>query len=218
MSDLRFAITGARPEPYAAVPTLMFGLRVEEKSGVDVQNVALRCQIRIEPQRRRYSPPEGDRLLELFGDTSRWGDTLKPFLWTHVTHMLPAFRGGADVELPVTCTYDFDVAAAKYLHSLDGGEVPTLFLFSGTVFWKGQDGMQMSPVPWDREASFRLPVETWRGLMDLYFPGGGWLRLRRETLDALMRCKARHALATWDEVIETLVRQAGEPPSGAEPS
>jgi hypothetical protein len=218
VSDLTFAITGARPEPYAAVPTLLFAVRVEERTGLQVLSLALRCQIRIEPQRRRYSEGEGDRLEELFGDTPRWGETLKPFLWTHVTHIVPPFSGGADVDLPVPCTYDLDVTAAKYLHSLDGGDVPTLFLFSGTVFWKGSGGMQVSPVPWDREVAFALPVSTWRRMMDLYFPGGGWLRLRRETLDALLRCKARRALATWDDVMAALLRDAGEAAPEGTPS
>ena len=33
---------------------------------------------------RRYEPDEQARLVELFGETPRWGDTLRPFLWTHV--------------------------------------------------------------------------------------------------------------------------------------
>ena len=44
------------------------------------------CQIMIEPQRRRYDAAEEDRLFELFGETPRWGDTLRPFLWTQRRH------------------------------------------------------------------------------------------------------------------------------------
>ena len=210
MSALSFEVASARPERHAAVPTLVFGLRIRESSGLTVHNVALRSQIRIEPQRRHYSEPEGERLLEQFGEPARWGDTLKPFLWTHVPLMVPGFEGHTEVDLPVPCTYDFEVAAAKYLHALDAGEIPLLFLFSGSVFWKGERGMQVSQVPWHEEAGYRLPVRVWRELMDAYFPGGGWLRLSRDALDGLMRCKARRALGTWDEVVETLLREAGE--------
>ncbi|HXM88019.1 MAG TPA: DUF6084 family protein, partial [Candidatus Acidoferrum sp.] len=81
MSELNFQITGARPERHAALPTLMFALKIEETTGVVIHNIVLRCQIRIEPSRRKYSHEEESRLMELFGDTPRWGDTMKPFLW-----------------------------------------------------------------------------------------------------------------------------------------
>ena len=88
----------------------------------------------IEPQRRRYEPAEQARLVELFGDAPRWGETLRPFLWTHVGTVVTGFTATTEIDLPITCTYDFEVAAAKYLHGLDDGEIPLLLLFSGTVF------------------------------------------------------------------------------------
>ena len=80
----------------------------------------------IEPQRRRYEPAEQARLVELFGEAPRWGDTLRPFLWTHVGITVTGFEATTEVDLPITCTYDFEVAAAKYLHGLDDGEIPIL--------------------------------------------------------------------------------------------
>lgn len=210
MSELTFAILGVRVEPYAATPTLVFRLRVEAPAGETVHTLALRCQIRIEPQRRRYAADEAAALEELFGRTERWGDTLKPFLWTHVSTMAPGFTGAGELDLVVPCTYDFEVAAAKYLHALEGGEIPLLFLFSGTVFAKGEEGMRVTQIPWDREARHRLPVATWRELMDRYYPNAGWLRLRRDTLDALLSLKARRAVTTFDEVIDALLAEAGE--------
>ena len=44
-------------------------LQVSETDGGTVHALALRCQIRIEPQRRRYTPEEEVRLYELFGET-----------------------------------------------------------------------------------------------------------------------------------------------------
>jgi hypothetical protein len=44
--------------------------------------------------------------------------------------------------------------------------------------------------------------------MDEYFPNGGWLRLHRETLDALSSFKAERALSSFDDVIAELVRSA----------
>jgi uncharacterized protein DUF6084 len=206
-------VLGASAEPHAAVPTLSLRLRVTEPDALTVHAVALRCQVMIEPQKRRYSPEEQARLVELFGETPRWGDTLRPFLWTHVGTTLAGFSATTEVDLPIVCTYDFEVAAAKYLHGLDDGEIPIVLLFSGTVFRAAPpagQGFAASPVAWHEEASYRLPVRVWRDVMDRYFPNSGWLRVSRETLDALTRFKAARALPTWDDAFEQLFKQAGE--------
>ncbi len=208
MSDLSFAVVGVEPDRYAASPTLLFKLRVAETTGASIHALALRCQIRIEPQRRRYGPAEEERLLAMFGETPQWGDSLRPFLWTHATAMVAGFEGSTEVDLIVPCTYDFEVAATKFLHSLDDGEIPLVLLFNGTSFSQGQAGLSVDPVPWHKEASFRLPVGVWRAMMDLYFPGSGWLRLRRDNLDALERFKTGEGLPTWDQVVEALLKRA----------
>jgi hypothetical protein len=208
MSDWSFEVVDAKAEPFAAVPTLVFRLKISAGSDLPVHAIALRAQIRIEPQRRRYEPDEVDRLFELFGDAPQWADSVRPLLWTHTSVIVPAFEGCTEVNVPVACTYDFEVGAAKYFHALDEGEIPLLFLFSGTIFAKASNGFSVEQVPWDREATFRLPVRVWRTLMDQYFPGGAWIRLRRENFDALHRFKGRGALPTWDAAIEALLAAA----------
>jgi hypothetical protein len=212
MTALSLAVIGAGPEPHAAAPTIVFRLQVRETSGADVHAMILRAQIRIEPQRRRYSPEEESRLFELFGASPQWGDSLRPFLWAHALGATPGFSGETEVDLPVECTYDFEVAAAKYLHSLRDGEIPLLFLFSGTVFWRGPDGLAVEPVGWQQEASYRLPARVWRDTMDRYFPNSGWIRLDRDVLDALQAYRAAQALPTWDQAVEMLLKNTlGEP-------
>jgi hypothetical protein len=210
VTDLDITVLDAKVEPYAAVPTLMLRLGITETSGATIHTMALRGQLRIEPQRRRYSTAEEERLLELFGETPQWGNSLKPFLWMNLATTVPGFTGSTEVDLPLTCTYDFEVAAAKYLHALGEGEIPLLLLFSGTVFSRGEQGVVVEPVAWHCEASYRLPVSVWRDVMDRYFPNSGWLRLDRETIDDLQRFKARRALPTWEQAIEALLKEAGE--------
>jgi hypothetical protein len=205
VSDWSFEVVDARAEPYAAVPTLVFRLKIGSADDLPVHAIALRAQIRIEPQRRRYAPAEVDRLFELFGDAPQWADSLKPLLWTHTSLIVPAFDGRTEIDVPVACTYDFEVGAAKYLHALDEGDIPLIFLFSGTIFAKAPNGFSVEQVPWDREAPFRLPVRVWRTLMDQYFPGSAWIRLRRENFDALHRFKGRGAFPTWDAAVEALL-------------
>ena len=210
MSTVSFDVVGARVEAYAAVPTLVLRLRAAAADDQRVHAIVLRCQIMIEPHRRTYSDEEEVRLAELFGETPRWGDTLRPFLWTNVATTISGFVGTSELDLPITCTYDFEIAAAKYMHSLDHGEIPIVVMFSGTVFGRSETGLSTAPVSWSEESSYRLPVTLWRDMMDLYFPHTGWLRLRRETLDVLLRYKADRGLLTWDETVEHLLKQAGE--------
>jgi hypothetical protein len=208
VSGLSISVSGVRVEDYAAVPTLMFQLAVSDSSLEPVHAIALRVQVMIEPQKRRYEPDEEERLLELFGETPRWGETLRPFLWAHSATMVQGFTGTSDVDLPFVCSYDFEVAAAKYLHALEGGDIPLNLLFSGTVFRKSETGMSVMPVAWDLEAAVKLPVKTWRALMDRYFPNSGWMRLRCDTIDLLQRFKATRGLLTYDQCIELLVKEA----------
>lgn len=215
MTELVFDCLDARPERYAAAPTLVFRLRLAETSGQRVHAIALRCQLRIEPQRRRYRDDDAERLFDLFGEPSRWGETLRPLQFATVAQMVPGFSGSLEVDLPVACSYDLEVAAGRYFHALRDGEVPLLLLFSGTVFVDRPGGFAVEQVPWHKEASYRLPVAVWREMMDRYFPNSGWLRLRRETLDALQRFKSRQALPTWDHAVEALLKQAGEGEVGA---
>jgi hypothetical protein len=208
VSELIFDCVAAKAEPYAVAPTLILRLRVVETTGETVHCLALRCQIRIEPLKRRYSDTEGARLVDLFGDRSRWGDTMKPLQFAHVTQLVPGFKGAVEIELPIPLTYDFEVATAKYFHGLEDGEIPLLLLFSGTLFLSGETGFSVEQVPWHKEAAFRLPVATWREAMDTAFPDSAWIRMRRETLDALAGFKSRLALPTWDETLGVLLADA----------
>jgi len=209
VSGLTFEVLDARVEPYAAQPTLMLRLRLSETTGTPVHAVALRCQLKIEPQRRHYEDGEVTRLYDIFGEPRQWGDSLRPFLWDHLGAVVPGFEGSTDVDLPVTCTYDLEVAAAKYLHALAGGDVPLILLFSGTVFSRGPSGLTIEPIPWDSEATFRLPVATWRGVMDRFFPDSGWLRASHETLARLQQFRAERGLTSMDEALQHLFKEAG---------
>jgi hypothetical protein len=206
--ELSFTVVDVAPEPYAAAPNLLARLRVEETTGEKVHALALRTQVRIEPQRRRYDDTEEQALLDLFGDRTRFAQTLKPFSWLHVSTVAQGFTGSTDIDLVLPCTYDFEVSGTTYLHALRDGEIPLLFLFSGTVFTRGTTGFSVSQVPWDREAPFRLPVRVWRDLMEEHFPGTEWVRMRRDTVDALAHYRHVRGLTSWDDAVTALLAEA----------
>jgi hypothetical protein len=216
MTALNFVVTGARPDPSALAPTLRVTLGISGAPDQRVQSILLRCQIRIEPARRRYDEDEQARLVDVFGAPHRWSDTLNPFVLTHVTMPVRGFTGGTEVQMPVELSYDLEVAAGKYLHALRDGEIPLLFLFSGTVWLRGPDGLGVEQIPWDREARYGLPVAVWTEVIDAHHPGTGWLRLRRDTIDALQEYKARHMLPTFDDVVVRLLADV-ELPVGPPP-
>ena len=217
MADLIFGCTGATAERYAATPTLTFALTITERSGVRVHAIALRCQIRIEPHRRRYTAAEAQRLHDLFGDPSRWAETVKPIQLATVTTMVPTFTAVTETELTVPVTYDLEVTSARYLQGLDDGTIPLLLLFSGTVFVANGDSFSVELVPWSAEASYRMPVSVWQELVDVHFPNSAWLRCSRQTLDELSAFKAKHALPTWDATLAALLAAAGEAERRARP-
>ncbi|MHB1535166.1 MAG: DUF6084 family protein [Acidimicrobiales bacterium] len=211
MVELTIDVAGARVEPYAAVPTIVWSMRMHETTGARVHAVSLRTQVRIEPQRRHYDGAERDRLLEMFGEAHQWSESLRPFLWAHMDTALGGFTEELITETPMAVTYDFEVTGSKYLHALgDDGEVPLVFFFSGTVFTKGEQGFAAELVPWNLEARYRLPVSVWRETMDRYFPGAGWLRMQRQTIDRLQRYRTEQALPTWDQAVNALLKAAGE--------
>ena len=207
MPDLNFQVEGAEAVAYAAAPLLVFKLRVANADADEpIQTVALRCQIQIEATRRHYNEREQERLLDLYGEPERWGQTLRTMLWTHASVIVTPFTGTTLVDLPVPCTFDFNVAAAKYFAGLEDGEVPICLLFSGTVFYQGGDGaLQVSQISWEKETKYRLPVRVWQEMMDFYYPNSVWLSLRRDVFDRLYQYKMRQGIPTWEQALESLL-------------
>jgi hypothetical protein len=95
---------------------------------------------------------------------------------------------------------------------LGDGEIPLLFLFSGTIFYEGKVGegetgnLQVAQISWSKEAAFRLPVEVWQTMIAQYYPNSTWLRLHKDVFDQLYAYKARQGLLTWDDVFSKLLQ------------
>jgi len=205
MPDLAIDCIDARADPWAVGPTLNFRLRISASDEQPIHAIALRSQIRIEPHKRRYDDAEAAKLNDVFGERARWSDTVKPMQFAQVSVMVPTFRSCVEVDVPVPCTYDMEIATTRYFHAMSGGDVPLILLFSGTMFLRGDQGFSVSPVPWHKEADYRLPVAEWRAMMDRFFPGSGWLRLSTQTLDELAAFKNARALPTWEQAVTELL-------------
>jgi hypothetical protein len=207
MPELDFGVEDARAAQFAAVPTLNFLLRLTSP-GSSIRSIALRTQIRIAVARRPHDAATQERLMELFGHSSSWANTVRSLPWADATVNVGGFEETILVEVPVVCTYDFEVTAAKYLHSLNDGMIPLEFLFSGTVFYDEGGSLRVIQIPWEKEATYELPVSEWRSLIDRYFPDTGWLRVRRDVFDRLYAYRARNALLSWERTLEALLDNA----------
>src|SRR5581483_9590720 len=98
------------------------------------------------------------------------------------------------------------LAATKYFHGLEADDVPLCLLFSGTMFYAGADGaLQAAQISWEKEASFRLPVDAWQQMMDHYYPNSVWLRVPRDIYDRVTQYKLRNGLSSWDQALERLL-------------
>jgi hypothetical protein len=208
--DLVFDCVEALPDRFAVTPSLTLRLRITDTEGGRVDAIALRCQLRIEPARRRYSAEEADRLRDLFGETGRWADSLRPLQLTTLSTMVPGFTGATTQDLPLPCTYDLEIASTKYFSSLSDGVVPLLMLFSGTVFTTRDGRVSVQQVPWSKECAFPLPVAVWRQTVDMHFPDSAWFRVGLDTMSALRSFKSHHALPTWDSTIAALLAAVEE--------
>jgi hypothetical protein len=216
VTALTFSVLDVVADRFAASPHLRVRLRAEETTGEVVHAMVLRCQLMIEPQRRPYSETETEGIADIFGGRDRWTQTLKPFLWTHASTVTPGFAGAIEFDLPVACSADLDLVAGKFFAAVSDGEVPLRLLFSGTTFSRGASGFSVEQIPWDLEATHRLPLAAWREVMDHFYPGTGWLRLDRDILSDLLRFKAQRGLTSWDEVATTLLESAGASRTAAE--
>jgi hypothetical protein len=208
---LGFRVQRAESAPYAAQPTVRFVLRIDARSERPIRSVLLDVQVQIAARQRGYQAAEQDLLGELFGTPERWRATLRTLPWTRTTVVVPPFERSTEVELLVACSYDLEVAGARYLAALSEGVVPLELLFSGLVFFTTPQGaMQTTRIASDCEAAFELPVSVWREAMDRHFPGSAWLRLGRDRFQALCAYKSRHAFASWDATIDALLERGAD--------
>ena len=171
--------------------------------------MCIRDRVVIEARQREHDDATRERLLELFGEPERWGDTARGLVWAHCDTFVQGFTGSTRFELRVPISLDLEVATVKYFTALDSGTVPLAFHFNGTAFYCGDDDrLQITQVPWTAEAQFSLPVETWRGAIDEHYPNGAFMRLGEDTLEALRRYRLARGLHSLDAAIEELLAGA----------
>ena len=204
--DLEFTALGARPVKYAAAPMLAVDLQISETAGREVYMIALTIQLMIDPARRRYDEVTRERLVELFGAPERWAVTTRSLVWSQLDVVVPAFTGSTTVSVPISCHYDLELAAAKYLHSLPDGEAPLALHFNGMVYYPAENGgLQMVLIPWSKSIDFRMPVSVWQETIAHYYPGTAWIAVRNDTFEALQREKLTRGLATLDACVTELL-------------
>jgi Family of unknown function (DUF6084) len=207
MPDLDFQVFNVEPAAKGLTPLLHFKLRISNGSSDErIYGVVLNAQIQLQPARRTYSAAEKEKLVELFGEPKRWGETVRNRLWAHTNTTVGAFTGYTETILQVPCTFDLNIASAKYFYALEGGDVSLLFLFSGSIFYVTLQGrLQVEPISWNKECAYRMPLRFWKELMETHYPNSAWLTLRSDVFERLYAYKRDNGLASWEQVIEQLL-------------
>ncbi len=219
MRDLEFRVTGVEAAQRSLTPLLQFKLRISSKDPEPILGLLLNVQIQLQPARRPYSAAEQEKLFELFGPPAQWGQTLRNRLWAQATLAVGEFSGEKEALLPIPCTYDLNVASAKYLAALESGEVSLLFLFSGSVFFASPDGhLRVERLSWEKECVFPMPITKWKDLMETHFPHSAWVFLDRDTFERLQQFKRHAQCPTWEAAVEELLERAGAAEAGQETS
>ena len=209
MPEVRFRTLAVEPVSFAASPLIALQIAVRTAApGQRVDSILLRCAVRIEAGRRRHDARERQRLDELFGGESVWARSPKSLLWTNATVVVPGFEDSTTFTLELPCSYDLASAASKYLHGIEGGDVPITVQFSGTLFYPTPEGLQIAQIPWDREAPFDLPVAHFSRVIDAHFPNAAILSLRRDVFERLNRYRREQGLLAWEPAIERLLAHA----------
>jgi hypothetical protein len=209
MPDLRFDVESVTSMRESATPVLVFRLRVSNTPAEEqIHSISLQVQLHIQPGRRRYVLEEQSALSDLFGEPARWSTTLRPLFWTTASTTLPGFASSTTVDLRVPCTFDFNVAATKYFHGIQEGEIPVALLFNGTVFYIAGDAIQVALLPWSQEASCRLSSAVWKEMMARHYPDSAWLSLQHEAFERLYRYKVQHGLPTWEQTVNHVLAAA----------
>jgi Family of unknown function (DUF6084) len=196
MPDLSFAIETMDAVLDAQPPFLRAHLRITNSCPSErIESISLRYQVQIEAARRRYSNEEKAALDDLFGSPERWASTMRPLLWANAQTSVPAFTAQTLVHLTLSYSFDLNIAAAKYLEAIRDGEIPLLFLFSGTVFYSSDNHpLQIAQIPWDREARYRLAAKICKEAMELSGTASAWAIFNRSVNDRVRRFRADAAL------------------------
>lgn len=211
MPEVSFRTLAAEAVSFAASPSIALQIAVRAAPAEQrVDSILLRCAVRIEAGKRRHDARERRRLDELFGGESLWARSHKSLLWTNATVVVPGFEESATFTLELPCSYDLASAAAKYLHGLEGGDVPITVQFSGTLFYPTPAGLQIAQIPWDREAPFELPVALFSRVIDAHFPNAAILSLRRDVFERLNQYRRAQGLLAWEDAVERLLACASQ--------
>jgi Family of unknown function (DUF6084) len=207
--DLDFTINGVEQAAYGLTPLLHFKVGITNTPPEEtIQSVILQAQIQIEAPQRSYSESEKPKLIDLFGTPDTWGTTLRAKLWTLSNTTVRTFAGNTEAILPVPCSFDLNVAGTKFFYALEGGEVPLLFLFSGTIFYAAPDGrLQVQQISWNKECTYQMPISVWQKMMDHHYPNSAFISLERGVFDRLYEYKRGAGVSSWEQVIDKLLAQ-----------
>ena len=197
--------------PNAAAPTLLFTLRAGEPTGREVYTVALSTLIHIDPGLRSHddgdarAPRRPLRRARAAGRRRRRASS-----WAQVDVLVPSFTGTRRIR-PCPCRAPTTSRSPRRSTST---RCPTARSRSASTS-AGRSSTAARTAGcrscWCRGSrrAFRMPVATWRGMIDRHYPSSGWIRLHEDTLRRLQLRKAERGPPTFDAAVAELLGGRG---------
>ena len=141
------------------------------------------------------TPRRGRGWPSCSGRRRSWAPSTSGLAWARVSTAVPGFTGATPFGIEVPCTYDLEVAAAKYFYAVRRWRrCRSRFHFNGNVFFHGAGGrLQVVPVPWSCTPQYGMPGRGLAGDDRRALPGrrlGPGRRARRSR-----RCNDRRGRA-----------------------
>ena len=165
-------------------------------------------QLQIAARRRRYDAVAQERLFELFGPAASWG---RRCTRCRGRARRSSCRRSPDVDAWSSCRcparYDLEVAASRYLDALEpAARCRSSSCSAGPCSTRATRRLQATRIAWESEAE--LPAAGERVARDdgpRTSPAPLAAAGQRERSTGSPRSKARNALATWEETVDTLL-------------
>ena len=184
-----FRSLGAEPVEHVGAPALRFHLHVERAARA-ARSTRSRSRRRSRSSRpgAPTTPRRASGWSSCSARPSAGARRRTPFSGRGWTTLVPVVHRLDDVHARGAVHLRPRGRRGKYFYSLPDGEVPlTLPLLRQRALPRRRRAPAGRAGPVELPRSWRMPVASWRRMIDDHYPGGGWVRLQRRD--------ARRALA-----------------------
>ena len=146
-----------------------------------IYTIALRCQINVDPARRRYDADPASDCPSCSESPSGGARRPRASCGRASTCSSRASKARPTSTSRCPAATTSRSRPPDISRGLSDGAVPLSFHLSGSVFYKTSSGeLRITQVPWDIDVRYELPLAVWTDMMEHHYPEEWLGALRRE--------------------------------------